>query len=198
MCHYVALYTDPQLLSLNTRKARAVECAFSVLCGVSHKAEGFLPLTVHASSPLPLFSLCSLPSPSPEEGPRRPRHWRQRPGSRGTRRSSPEGSRRCPAGRAWTGWMRQVLSSVCLVCGFQKCGLEVSQRPCGRSALPPIRRFVCVSVWGSRAAEYMIHNVVMFSCWAQRDHGQLHTQLHSPLQMPGAWPGTRTRDQSVE
>lgn len=56
----MALYTDPQLLSLNTRKARAVECAFSVLCGVSHKAEGFLPLTVHASSPLPLFSLSAV------------------------------------------------------------------------------------------------------------------------------------------
>lgn len=62
--HDVALYTDPQLLTLNTRKARTVKCAFSVLCSVSHKAEGFLPLTVPCKfTPFPssLSAVCILP-----------------------------------------------------------------------------------------------------------------------------------------
>ena len=60
-------------------------------------------------SPLPLFSLHSgrsLHSHSAEKTPRGPLRWRLPQGSRGA--SSRGRRRRCPAGRAWTGWTRQV------------------------------------------------------------------------------------------
>lgn len=111
-------------------------------------AVGCLQIWRHSSwglcltrSPLPLFSFHSghsLRSHSAEKMPWGPLRWRLHQGSRGT--GSRGRRRHCPAGRARTGWMRQVtvLSSMCLVYGFQKCCWEASRLSCGCSALPTI------------------------------------------------------------
>lgn len=148
----MAGYTDSQLLDFNMRKAYTIRCVFFALWGAcwiwKHSSWGLC----FTRSPLPLFSFhsgLSLRSHSAERMPCGPLRWRLH---RGSRRTSSQGRRRrCPTGRVWTGWMRQVtvLSSICLVCGFQKCCWEAPWLVCGCSARPPMGLSRSVSIWAA-------------------------------------------------
>lgn len=160
----------------------------------TRKRKASFLVTVLLSPPLTLFFPHrgpSLRSHSPKRMPWRPLHWKPPRGHRRARASHQGRRQPCPAGRAWTGWMRQVtvLSGVWLVCGSQAGFWEVSPHsvpsPSARVAVCPFEAAEPPSPKASSTAH--MYNAFMFptgqfSCWDPWDSGGL---LGPSVEMPG-------------